>query len=256
MHAILDMQVSLLESFISGGSKYANAINTLLLTLPGTATLYQGDELGMLDVPVTYEQCQDPYGKRFGPDVYAQYTRDPCRSPMIWEADKQNGGFTEDDDSLVPWLPLSANRELYAIDRQKKDPKSNLNFFRRVLHLHENEPILYDYGHNIRLLAEQEENFFVYERWAPEEGPQSDYIIILNVAQDPEDKLLTLDLSQDVDLADPSAIISLSSCVIDERQYIDGNEIDLTAVKMKPGEVLIIQVDDKAVDPKKRKIEI
>lgn len=208
----------------------------------------------MLDVPVTFEQCQDPYGKRFGPEHYAEYTRDPCRSPIIWEADKKFGGFSPNED-VHPWLPLSKEKDLYAVDRQKTDPHSYLNFFRKLLHLRESEPVIYEYGHNVRLLAEDQEKFFVYERWAPEEGPKSDFIVIMNIAQDPEDKPLELDLSHDVDLADQSATIYMSSCPEDERQYVEGKEIDLATLKMKPGEVLIVQLDDHAVDPKKRKVE-
>src|SRR4051794_12092854 len=128
----------------SGGSQYTNLINTLLITLPGTPTCYQGDELGMLDVPVTFDECQDPYGKRFGPNHYSSYTRDPCRSPMIWTAASRNGGFTEDD--AQPWLPLSGDKSRFAIDQQKSNPKSHLNVFHRLLHLREEEEIFHKYG--------------------------------------------------------------------------------------------------------------
>lgn len=45
------------------GAKYVRAINTLNLLLPGTATTYYGEELGMENIYVSYEDTQDPYAK-------------------------------------------------------------------------------------------------------------------------------------------------------------------------------------------------
>ena len=39
----------------------------LLLTLPGTPTTYYGEEIGQVNVPVTFEDTQDPWGKNLGP---------------------------------------------------------------------------------------------------------------------------------------------------------------------------------------------
>ena len=39
----------------------------LLMTLKGTPTIYNGDEIGMQDTPVAYEDTQDPFGRKAGP---------------------------------------------------------------------------------------------------------------------------------------------------------------------------------------------
>ena len=49
------------------GAQYASVLNMLLLLLPGTLTTYQGEEFGMLDTQVSFEETQDPWGKNFGP---------------------------------------------------------------------------------------------------------------------------------------------------------------------------------------------
>ena len=49
------------------GAQYASVLNMLLLLLPGTPTTYQGEEFGMLDTIVSFEESQDPWGKNFGP---------------------------------------------------------------------------------------------------------------------------------------------------------------------------------------------
>ena len=51
------------------GNEMIDAMNMLLLTLPGTPTCYYGDELGMVDVYYTYEQTRDPFGLNYGKTV-------------------------------------------------------------------------------------------------------------------------------------------------------------------------------------------
>jgi alpha-glucosidase len=75
------------------GAKQARAAGMLLLTLRGTPTMYYGDELGMVDVPISPEQVRDPAennepGKGCG--------RDPERAPMLW-VNAPNAGFTAPD---------------------------------------------------------------------------------------------------------------------------------------------------------------
>ncbi len=48
------------------GVKYASVLNMMLLTLPGTPTTYQGEEIGQQDIWVSYDDTQDPWGKYFG----------------------------------------------------------------------------------------------------------------------------------------------------------------------------------------------
>ena len=49
------------------GSVYADALNVMLLTLPGTPTTYYGEEIALNQIQVSYEDTQDPWGKYFGP---------------------------------------------------------------------------------------------------------------------------------------------------------------------------------------------
>ena len=47
--------------------RYLSAMNMLLMTLPGLAFMYYGDEIGMRHISVSYEQTQDPFGVLSGP---------------------------------------------------------------------------------------------------------------------------------------------------------------------------------------------
>ncbi|NOR62255.1 MAG: DUF3459 domain-containing protein, partial [Rhodobacteraceae bacterium] len=80
----------------------------LLAALRGSLCIYQGEELGLPESDVAFEDLTDPYGIRFWP---AYKGRDGCRTPMVWEADAPNGGFT----TGTPWLPIS-NADL-AVDQ-------------------------------------------------------------------------------------------------------------------------------------------
>ena len=74
----------------------------LLCSLRGSICLYQGEELGLTEADIAFEDLRDPYGIRFWPGFKG---RDGCRTPMVWEADAQNAGFS----IAKPWLPVPDN---------------------------------------------------------------------------------------------------------------------------------------------------
>ncbi|HZG28556.1 MAG TPA: alpha-amylase family glycosyl hydrolase [Ensifer sp.] len=100
---------------------------TLLSTLRGSICLYQGEELGLPEAELAFEDLQDPYGIRFWP---AFKGRDGCRTPMPWEADQPFAGFTEAEK---PWLPVPDMHRALAVDLQERDPQSVLSHYRRAL---------------------------------------------------------------------------------------------------------------------------
>jgi alpha-glucosidase len=106
----------------------------LLLTLPGTPILYAGDEIGMGDVAVPPEHARDPFERRV--PGYG-LNRDPERSPMRWDA-RANAGFTTGE----PWLPLADDVDGCNVEAQRKDERSLLALYRRLLELRRHEPAL------------------------------------------------------------------------------------------------------------------
>jgi alpha-glucosidase len=116
------------------GRAQASVAAMLLLTLRGTPTLYQGDELGMVDTPIPPACVRDPWeinvpGLGLG--------RDPVRTPMPWR-DEAGGGFTRGE----PWLPFTPDLPEINVERQREDPDSLLNLYRRLLRLRRREPAL------------------------------------------------------------------------------------------------------------------
>jgi alpha-glucosidase len=98
------------------GAENARAAAMLLLSLPGTAFLYQGDEIGQGDGPP-------------GESHYDRAGRDRFRHPMQWDA-SPNGGFT----ARGPWLPAVDPAERN-VEAQRDDPGSMLSFVRELIRL-------------------------------------------------------------------------------------------------------------------------
>lgn len=114
--------------------RMAKIIMTLLLTLRGTPFLYQGEEIGMRDIPLRRSDILDPPGRQYWP----LYTgRDVCRSPMQWD-DSPNAGFSP----VKPWLKVHPNYLRRNVAAQQADPDSLLNFTRNLIALRKSHPAL------------------------------------------------------------------------------------------------------------------
>ena len=100
----------------------------LLLGLRGTPVLYYGDEIGMEDTPVPFEELRDPVGKRFWP---AAAGRDPERTPMPWDA-SPSAGFTA--PGATAWLRIGEH-ERRNVAVQRDDPSSVLRLCRELIAL-------------------------------------------------------------------------------------------------------------------------
>lgn len=112
------------------GLARARAATTLMLSLPGSAYLYQGEELGLpeaMEIPDEYRQ--DPTWFR---TKHERYGRDGCRVPLPWEADAPAFGF---NDTALSWLPQPAEWATYARDVELADPNSTLALYTELLAL-------------------------------------------------------------------------------------------------------------------------
>jgi alpha-glucosidase len=96
-------------------------------TLPGTAVLYYGDEIGMEDGDIPDEGRLD----RMTSNLPDRFRRDDARTPMPWSA-APGAGFTEPD--VRPWLPFGDYQRRNVAD-QVQDPSSMLSLCRRLLAL-------------------------------------------------------------------------------------------------------------------------
>ena len=99
----------------------------LLGALRGNGFIYQGEELGLPQAEVAFEDLKDPEAIANWPHTLG---RDGARTPLPWEANARNGGFTAGDDA---WLRFDEAHHRFAINVQDADPSSMLNYTRRLL---------------------------------------------------------------------------------------------------------------------------
>jgi alpha-glucosidase len=113
------------------GTRRARAALLLMLALPGSAYIYQGDELGLPDVEdIPEELLQDPIWERSGHTIRG---RDGCRVPLPWEGDRPPYGFSA--DGVRTWLPQPEGWGDLTVIAQAKDPESMLSLYRTALRI-------------------------------------------------------------------------------------------------------------------------
>ena len=118
------------------GRRRARAAVLLMLALPGSAYLYQGEELGLeevLDLPD--ELLQDPAWLRSGHTIRG---RDGCRVPLPWTDGASPFGFGPSGSE--PWLPQPAGWGELSVAAQTGDPGSMLELYRSALRLRREHP--------------------------------------------------------------------------------------------------------------------
>ncbi|MCW6010659.1 glycoside hydrolase family 13 protein [Micromonospora sp. CPCC 205371] len=113
------------------GLRRARALALVSLALPGSAYVYQGDELGLpevLDLPPSARE--DPIWRRSGGELLG---RDGCRVPIPWSGDAPPYGFGPDGSQ--PWLPQPTSWADLSVARQLRDPRSTLSLYAAALRL-------------------------------------------------------------------------------------------------------------------------
>lgn len=134
----------------------AKLINALLISMMGTVYLYQGQELGLEDVNVPFEKMKDPYGIFQYPENKG---RDGCRTPMLWSSKDVGYGFSSAQEA---WLPYGEEASIKAVDIQRSDERSVLQFTKNLIALRNNEPLL---GQNADMqFLYTNDNILLFER--------------------------------------------------------------------------------------------
>jgi alpha-glucosidase len=112
------------------GLRRGRAASLLMLGLPGSAYLYQGEELGLPEhTTLADSERQDPAWWRSG---HTERGRDGCRVPLPWSADEPAHGFSP---TGATWLSQPPSFARYAVDRQRGVPGSTYELYRTALRL-------------------------------------------------------------------------------------------------------------------------
>ena len=111
-------------------------LTALLASLRGSVCMYQGEELGLGEASVAFEDLQDPYGITFWPNFKG---RDGCRTPMPWDlAVSSHAGFSE----VKPWLPVDNAHKQQSVAIQTDDNNSILNAYREFMAWRKGQTVL------------------------------------------------------------------------------------------------------------------
>ena len=116
------------------GREQARIAAMLLLTLRGTPTIYYGDEIGMVQVPIPPDRIRDPVEKNI---PGAGLGRDGERTPMQWDA-SSHAGFS----TVEPWLPLAADFRSANVENARRDATSIYQLYRRLIAARRAQPAL------------------------------------------------------------------------------------------------------------------
>jgi len=141
-----------------------------ILTLRGSVCLYQGEELGLTEAVLDFEDLQDPYGIQFWPTFKG---RDGCRTPMVWSDDNSYGGFSTEK----PWLPVPPEHMHLAVDLQQREDDSLLNHYRQLLGFRAKYPEL---SKGSIHFIDAGENVLMFERRLED----SALLVVINTSED------------------------------------------------------------------------
>lgn len=120
---------------VSLTAQKAKMFTALLTSLRGSVCSYQGEELGLPEAELKFEELQDPYGITFWPNFKG---RDGCRTPMPWVSDQPHGGFSD----ASPWLPIPKQHLALAVNNQEHEQHSILKSFQTFLQWRKQQPAL------------------------------------------------------------------------------------------------------------------
>lgn len=114
------------------GKRRVDGLNMLILMLPGVAVTYNGEEIGMEDGEITYEQGQDPQACNGEEKHFAANSRDFERTPYHWNG-AINAGFSDGNHT---WLPLSRKYLENNLEKQKNEgEKSHYGIYKKMVEL-------------------------------------------------------------------------------------------------------------------------
>jgi len=113
---------------------YTNLANMLALLLPGTALTYYGEEIGMVDGVISFDQTQDILGLQAGEAGYEAVSRDPERTPMQWTGNAAHAGFSAPGNGSEPWLPVNEDFPVVnvAVENAQGHSDSTLKVYRAL----------------------------------------------------------------------------------------------------------------------------
>merc|ERR1711970_375636 len=211
------------------GEGNMDGFNMIALLLPGVSVTYQGEEIGMTNTNVTWEDTVDPAGRNCGEEHFQDMgcSRDPERTPMQWNS-STNAGFS----NVKPWLPVNENYKTGVnVEDQSNIEDSHLNIYKQLTNLRKNERVFAS-PNNALLFSSSE--VFAFSRFKVE----ATYIIAVNV----KDGEVQVDLSCFVMTNDTAGEVVVRSSGAANEETIVGSTVDVTNFILKGNEAIVVKL--------------
>lgn len=113
------------------GADRVDMLNMLITTLPGASVTYQGEELGMTNVWISWKDTVDPSACNTNASIYERFSRDPERTPFQWSGEI-DAGFS---NASKTWLPIAEDYKWVNVEEESKQSLSHLNIYKNLLRL-------------------------------------------------------------------------------------------------------------------------
>ncbi|XP_055532651.1 maltase 2-like [Wyeomyia smithii] len=213
-----------------GGEHMADLMAMVGLSLPGVSVTYQGEEIGMTDYEVSWEDTKDPAGCQTSPTDYQKYSRDPARTPFQWD-NSSKAGFTS---GSTTWLPVNPNYLTVNVDYQEKASNSHLKVFKKLIELRD-EDIFHDclYG----VMAVGDNVFGIVRTTTPlHEAPV--YLTLINIANQAVN-VTTQTIYSGFSVSFTSDMKVAVASVSSKRS--EGNSVSLNNLELQPYEGLVLR---------------
>ncbi|WP_429950930.1 glycoside hydrolase family 13 protein [Enterococcus sp. AZ101] len=179
----------------------AKALALTFLLLQGTPFIYQGQEIGMTNMPFAsiddidavdtknfyHEMIQAGVTPQKAMNVIRKTARDNARTPMQWTAEEY-AGFSKRE----PWMVINPNKQVINVLDELTDPASVINFYKEVIQLRNHSDALIYGGYTLYLPDHPQ--LFVYGRYLADER----YVVIINLSNE----FASADLPDNVQIED------------------------------------------------------
>ncbi|EDW74210.1 maltase A6 [Drosophila willistoni] len=209
------------------GSRYGeeriDLMNMLQMFLPGVSITYQGEEIGMTDLDISWEDSRDPAACNSNADIYEQFTRDPARTPFQWSAEA-NAGFSINSTT---WLPINPNYVTINVEAENSTEPSHLSLYKQLVQLRQIKTL----QNGATRYANVGDNVLAIKRSLTCE---SSYILVANVLSS---SVENIDVASSL-YATGSYTIKLAN---PEAKATEGTSVDLSSLSLEPYAALILQ---------------
>ena len=216
------------------GERNIDGFNMLALLLPGVAVTYNGEEIGMTNTAVSWEDTVDPAGRNCGQDHFTDpgCSRDPERTPMQWDL-SDNAGFCT---LCSPWLPVNDNY-LQGVNvlEQTEEEDSHLGVYKALARLRSSWKVFKTGQTSLQSTS----STFSFCR----HSPSLEYMAIVSMNIGEEETIVDLShLVEEVPHIAGIGVVVLRSSGSSNPATTPGGAVQLDQLRLLPGEAVVIEI--------------